>query len=437
MPAPEKAHPCLPEELSNELQAELSLIPFTSYALLPQFEAIRHEIVKLTVNRGPLDMEVINENTLPQLLLPPSLDHIRQLMDNVHCRFRAGDGKNFLHSAVVNGDVLMAYETIRMGIAINAQDAEGVSPLFFALAYIYSLKKLRQAVAIPSDLGTYPSCIQSVLRSDEAFDLQISRVARIAALLIEQHADVTVGAFGFTPLTLAVEAGQWGLVNMLWATAPSPDLLHSLTLSRHEIKLVSPSLSTTASLPDPVHPVLVLVGRESLFPTAMVHRSKPIQDISSVAAESAKPTRLAVADGDSSSKRCGMQDAPESSDGFAAGWDIMQRIYARSDPWRLQEAILSFGKEKRCDLIYDRLAALGREDDVDPAFWHAMYETDFYPRPWSTHVSSLEGQRRMKEWTCLIDEYIRETFDLRPTWDIEIEAKIDSRGGPLYKKCEA
>ena len=57
-------------------------------------------------------------------------------------------------------------------------------------------------------------------------------------------------------------------------------------------------------------------------------------------------------------------------------------------------------------------------------------------RPWSTHVSSLEGQRRMKEWNSLIDEYIRETFDLRPTWDIEIEAKVDSRGGPLYKKCE-
>lgn len=43
----------------------------------------------------------------------------------------------------------------------------------------------------------------------------------------------------------------------------------------------------------------------------------------------------------------------------------------------------------------------------------------------------------MYEWNAVVDSYILKSFDLRPTFEIELEAKIDSRGGPLHKRCEA
>ncbi len=43
----------------------------------------------------------------------------------------------------------------------------------------------------------------------------------------------------------------------------------------------------------------------------------------------------------------------------------------------------------------------------------------------------------MEEWNAAVDSYINEELDMTPIFEIEMEAKIDSRGGPLYKCCEA
>ena len=52
-------------------------------------------------------------------------------------------------------------------------------------------------------------------------------------------------------------------------------------------------------------------------------------------------------------------------------------------------------------------------------------------------ISSLDGQARTKEWNTAIDAYIAEASDGRSTFEIELGAKVDSHGGPLYKRCEA
>lgn len=43
----------------------------------------------------------------------------------------------------------------------------------------------------------------------------------------------------------------------------------------------------------------------------------------------------------------------------------------------------------------------------------------------------------MEEWNAAVDSYIDEVLDMTPVFEIEMGAKIDSRGGPLYKCCEA
>ena len=42
----------------------------------------------------------------------------------------------------------------------------------------------------------------------------------------------------------------------------------------------------------------------------------------------------------------------------------------------------------------------------------------------------------MNDWNAAVDSYIHESLDMRPNFEIELKAKIDSRGGPLHKRCE-
>ncbi|EEB96838.1 hypothetical protein MPER_03951 [Moniliophthora perniciosa FA553] len=94
---------------------------------------------------------------------------------------------------------------------------------------------------------------------------------------------------------------------------------------------------------------------------------------------------------------------------------------------------------KRNKVTYFRQAldAMGREDDVDEAFWYALDKVDFFPRPWEKQLSKIECRKRMTEWNDAVEEYITTQRDPRPRIHIEVEAKIGMDGGPLYKSCYA
>lgn len=388
MPSPDNFYPCLPQDLVDKIQSEP--IFFISHIFLPYFAKVRPEAVKLAGDPTLLNIEIVRDDTSFNFSLPVSFAKFERLMDNMQ-HFRRGDGKNFLHSAIRNGDRLLAYETMRLGINIDAKDAEGVSPLFFALAYIFNMSKLRLIISTPYVLERCPTALGCLLCHNETFEPQIARVAHIATLLIEQHADVNAGAFGFTPLTLAITIGNWDLVTLLLqhgAFPPSPQSLELASwtnIARSAISIVS----TRAANPRPSRPCPCWSGK----PLSDCHAAskQPYPDHSlcccgkrkAYSACCGKRGLIIQEEWDEKSGRIIRIQAytmpspdilPEIRESFVAGWDIMQRICDRVDPTE------ATSREDRWKLIHDNLVRLGWENHVDPAFWYAMRRTDFFAR---------------------------------------------------------
>ena len=140
---------------------------------------------------------------------------------------------------------------------------------------------------------------------------------------------------------------------------------------------------------------------------------------------------------------------------FQAGLAMHQQMMANMDPEIMREA-LNHLQNNKGDMFRRMLSAMGREDDIDPAFMYALNNTDFfakyvstnssvmaqadvtcYDRPWEGQISKVEGKKRMDEWNNQVDRYIATAGDPRPRFDIELQAKIGIHGGPLYRRCEA
>ncbi|KAF7799776.1 hypothetical protein EIP86_011018 [Pleurotus ostreatoroseus] len=166
--------------------------------------------------------------------------------------FGEEDNKTFLHLAARDGDVPLAHEVVRMGIIIDRKDKNGATPLFLALKYLQSMGVVLRIASQPGFIATVPPSARAALEP-EYVRKRISCLVKIATLLVEQHADVNAGAFGYTPLTLAAEAGQWALVELLLhhgARRPRPDTLRSLP-SADRLRFTSILNKTPAAHPRP------------------------------------------------------------------------------------------------------------------------------------------------------------------------------------------
>lgn len=127
--------------------------------------------------------------------------------------------KNFLHLAANQADLLLAYEVIRMGISPDGKDRAGVTPLHMTLTYMLMLVKLLVRLGFPPEvLAQVTSRLSSPGKIQIQVDrmkLQLHSLERIATLLIEQHADVNVVAYDRSILSVAVELGNWTIIELL------------------------------------------------------------------------------------------------------------------------------------------------------------------------------------------------------------------------------
>lgn len=136
--------------------------------------------------------------------------------------------RNYAHLAVRLDDIPLLYECIRLGVSIDWKDKYGLTPLlhaFVKLAYV----NLVTEFIIPLKLDVFPPAYaDSIVSSPKKVE---AKIVRMATILIEQHANINVSAFGYTPFTLAVELRQWSLVELLvrhGAGTPSPSTLELL-----------------------------------------------------------------------------------------------------------------------------------------------------------------------------------------------------------------
>lgn len=399
---PSISHPYLPQDLVNELKSEVAHtspgLTSESYIFDPRFEELRLKVVKLAGDRSFMDMEIVREDTPTEFLpLPAPLENMGRLMDNIQC-FRPGDAKNLLHSAVHDGDVLAAYETLRIGINIDGQDAKGATPLFLALESIYTINvsQMGQAAKTAAFVASLPPHLRPSYSSDEELKLQIEHIERIAILLIEQHADVDTGAFGSTPLTLAVATARWRIVKLLLRHGALPASPYSMELASSTNKarfatLIADNQPTNprpprpcpcwsgkllsechdaAKQPYPDH-FLCCCGKQKTYGVCCSKRGLIIQE--KWDRETARIVTIQA------SRHPSPDIPPQIQQDFNAGLDMAHSICQRADPMRIQEAMITT-PEARCEFLRHHLNAPGRKDDVDPAFWHGLSLVNFLPR---------------------------------------------------------
>ncbi|KAF5368928.1 hypothetical protein D9758_002889 [Tetrapyrgos nigripes] len=254
---PAQSHPCLPGDLINKFKSDPQWK--TSEIFSKDFESFRLKALKRSKDRASVETEVaITGHNADSDSSNFTLGIRSELLSSLQ-NFRPGAKKTFLHVALKNADIPLAYEIIRMGIIIDIQDNDGITPLFFALGQLLSLHSVHKAVTHPSfvkpTLRNSTKDIQTALHPDYV-KIRKEKIAKITTLLIEQHANLDIGAFGYTPLSLAALAQQWDIVKLMLlhgVRRPEPDstMLPSVA---DRIRLSSLMNETKTANPRPPRP---------------------------------------------------------------------------------------------------------------------------------------------------------------------------------------
>ncbi|KAJ3525795.1 hypothetical protein NM688_g8350 [Phlebia brevispora] len=198
MPPSTDCHPCLPPSLLEKLKSDPVLSVSNSCIFQSDFDRFRLGANKFGNNRTCVETEVVQPCNEKAAMFPGFPEQLARNME----RFGRGDRKTFLHVAARNGDVPLAYEVIRMGIIIDYKDKYGATALFLALEHLLSLSMVLKTVSQSGFLRPADPASRAAL-DPATIKNKIACTTRIATLLIEQHADVDAGAFGYTPLYLA------------------------------------------------------------------------------------------------------------------------------------------------------------------------------------------------------------------------------------------
>ncbi|KIY62813.1 hypothetical protein CYLTODRAFT_446995 [Cylindrobasidium torrendii FP15055 ss-10] len=449
-------HSFLPKALLCDLAASTSLS--TSRILTREFEEFRVKATKRTKNRetsieAPVVLYNGKSKALPSTGSVDAYDRIERNRED----FSSDAKKTFLHFAVSERDLPLAYEIIRMGIILDFKDSEGVTPLFLAMGYLHALEQVLQTVSKPGFMKTVAPANRAGLEP-EYVKQQIFVVTRIATLIIEQHGDVNASAFGKSVLSLAVEGSQWDLVELLLRHGarrlPASTFTYAVIGDKRRyvsaldrVKACKPRLERpcpcwSGKLLSQCHnrgePVpyaddhLCGCGRRKTYGTCCGKKGIEVVEAWDEGDKWIMPTEI---------RKFPMNGPrhldPSIREHFAAGMQRQHEVMQKTSPDMMKEVSKVLEKNKG-DWIMKMLKLIERDEYMDPAFHFALNNTDFFPRPWVNVLSRVEGNTRMKEWNDQVDKFIANDMDPlhRPRREIEIEAKIGGHGGPLYRRCE-
>ena len=466
-------HPCLPLELIEKLKNDPAMMISSSKVFESNFEKFRRGAVKLE-ERERVEVEVVSPDSPDNLRLSHfQIDEDEDEDEDIRVEtfsFHRGDRKTLLHSAAHQGDVPLVYELIRLGHQIDWTDTDGRTALWVALSSLVGFSGSPAIIVRVSE--------QSGLKpGDINWSRKIECFVRVATVLIEQHIDVNIGYGCVSPLSLAVEARRWDLVELLLIHGARPEDLawtdHNEAVLRrfYQICLTTKPVNPRPPRPCPCwsgkrlsechgageHPYpnhfLCVCGARKTYVDCC--RKRGIEIVEKWIPEWGIMPRQIIKPRFPSENHVAPEDRPS----FNRGTEILQQ--AMKNFVFTPEQVLAF-QTQRSKLFRDQLAFMDfNPDDVDKAFWYALDHVDQFPpryvpvssldsefnafyRPWTTQISKKEAQKRMEEWNEAVDKYIAERplyIDRRPDLRlgsvIEIEAKVGLNGGPLYRHCEA
>lgn len=211
-----KCRPCLPASLVEKFKADPLVSFLPSVVFKPATEKIRIDFVSTNVCSSsqiqtpnePKDDIAAHTTVLSDYKISPTLTNIIDQEQNL----------TWLHKAVEHMDLPFAHELIRLGIPLDVQRRDGSTALQISLDYLLEFDQILRS------LGTSP---QSTPAREKAKRVPLIQ-ERIAILLIEQHADVNLGSNGNTPLSAAVGARRWPLVDLLLSHGAIPPPMRQL-----------------------------------------------------------------------------------------------------------------------------------------------------------------------------------------------------------------
>ncbi|KAJ3551213.1 hypothetical protein NM688_g4838 [Phlebia brevispora] len=455
MPSSTSSHPCLPKDLLDKLKGEPAYSFSNSLIFSSTFEQLRLQALDLSDGGSGILLET--EFTQPTLVDEAMFGGLAasNLLGHLMCNtmhFRRGDQKTALHWAICNADVPLTYEMIRIGINIDHKDSEGVTPLFLALESIFTQNRLTESAADLVHLRRFPPSIQAIMVSEgkpENVANKIKCLTHIITLLIEQHADVNVSAFGCTPLNLAAELGQWEVAKLLLVHGATPIDPESLRLSppSNKARLSSIQCEVCPADPRPAQPCPCWSGKllsqchdaaKIRYPDHFLCRCGARKVYAACCAKRG----LVLRERWNREERRLRATQDTTCYNFGIHAEVPQVYEVR---WARWKTILDETADEGIEgtewrdkwLAYLRFTK--RDEDIDPAFMYAFTSnSNFIPRPWGIGcISKIEAKRCMDTWNADVDKYVLDGHDPRSALDIEIEAKIATHGGPLHRRCEA
>uniref|UniRef100_A0A8H7XPA3 MYND-type domain-containing protein n=1 Tax=Psilocybe cubensis TaxID=181762 RepID=A0A8H7XPA3_PSICU len=337
-----------------------------------------------------------------------------------------------LHIVAELGDVLLAYEYLRLGLDPDIKDLHGRTPIWFALQAAVKVHTTPDNVMAPQEKVN-----------------RLARYTRVARLLIEQHIDVNQSHDGVTPLILACKARDWETISLLLEHGAIKNFATKTYFSTDKHRKKFMELVSTKSLTE---------GQERPARVCPCWSGKVLPECHGIQGRHPYPLSfLCVCGSKKSHESCCARKTPVFE--YWEGTHLVPYSLTTADKpasyQKLGRAMQSlyFGKFKYRpdgtlrdldsfpDVPFAALDNVTLEmfrqemiklNLVDPAFAYAMSKYRF---PLNAGVRNWKTGQQVN-WNRTVDEYIASGVDSRPVFEIERAAKIGQWGGPLVRECE-
>ncbi|TDL24191.1 hypothetical protein BD410DRAFT_838248 [Rickenella mellea] len=356
-----------------------------------------------------------------------------------------GGKRTCLEFAALTGDLILAYEMIRLGATIETKDSDSQTAVHLAYQRYFQYRKASRM---------FSKFVHS------AHDVPPAgyRCREIARVLVEQHASLDVGADEDPPkltiLHLACAALDWEFIELLLhhGARDTPD---------QNGRLITQYM--TQEQRDRYNHII------STAPTERPPRTCPCWSGKTLAECHAKHRQpypaefLCLCGSGKTFKRCCLprnrsreefwnadEEWIQSEDTVTiplhvpeAAREAFDSIFPSGEPGSSIHVPFNSEVQKTFDRILDedllsQVDSVVQRNLIDPAFAYAVKSVGWVPKPLGGPVySKTQMEFRAGLFNDFVDEYIGQGTDKRPKLEIERAAKMRPSCGALYKVCEA
>ncbi|KAJ7709495.1 hypothetical protein B0H17DRAFT_1190700 [Mycena rosella] len=352
----------------------------------------------------------------------------------------AGKDLSYLHLAVLQGDLPLAHESLRLGSSIHCKDKQGYSPLFYG---VNMLSNVMRNGKFNSDIPLGPAYASQAEKED-----YLARMVAVCLFFVSHHSDPNeTHGTNITVLALACIIGSWDLIRALLLHGANP---HGLPTAR-----IFKDDATRTRFESLVRELSTAVRPARICPCGS---GRPLKDCH-INSQPYPPSCICPCESRKLYSACCAKkpdisfdmiwseekdwlDARPSITRHVNALDV-ERMFRGMGIAGIAGADVDGPLTKESYRWFDKpnsviLEDLSKKRQIDPAYVAACKKTMVTPSPTALRAVPKPNCIKMaKQWNIAVDTYIASGVDLRASGIIEAAAKIGPAGGPLYRKCEA